>query len=1109
MRNSFNGFVKKLSLTFWCIVAAQTYLTSQSLTHPHIWVSNVDKPKILDNINKYQWAGNMFNQLKTRQDGLKNSHKLNPRTLVSSIPAIPTGNREIHREILNDGVECGILYYLTGNEDYAQVAADILNRYVDIIRVQNASTFLFYDTGRGDDFLISTREHHPRVGIMYDFVQPFLAKSTTKIYNLATSGRIAFNFQNAQKALEVLADNVLLVGGKNSNHSVLELSGALYTTLCMSDDTKRASYFNRIINGDSGQDGINWMLNHFTQDEGMWPEAFGYSKFTHEVFLLCMNVIDRYDPARKIVQNNTRILDGIFIFENFIYPNNQMIAFGDSNRDGGDNSNAFRMEVAISDRLGMATYKKNCLATLKTLYERQGGYSPQIVNQRLEWNNPLELLWGVDVPTTVNAADIPLYTTLATKYAGVVMQRSYVEVNNKDYGLMYYTGGATYVHAHATGIDMELFGAGNIMVPDYGSNTYGAPIHEEYAVSYAAHNTVIVNGTSQRGPKTNGAGTWQNIVDEVVLQGAEPKSLAKPISDKFCFSAQYLDDQWNTCKQLRTNSIIRTSPTTGYYVDFFRSKGNTTNNFHDYVVHGVGDAVTVKANGSNLALTSTPTRYANDIGDVRKQPGWRWYTAAKTSASVTNNVTARFDLSTVGKYLHVSVPGSIGREYSTALAPATRHVENGYDAKETQLFIMRKTGEAWDKPFVALYEPSGNATSTIQSSELLTQGTKVVGVKVVSLVNGIEITDYVLANDADGVTTTLTALNISFKGRFGIVRTEVKSGDTQITLYIGKGDFLTYNGKTINGDIDKKAVLNYNPFPGPAGYMFSVNENQTVPVTTPVDVAYGANGNFVYLTNQRNNVLCNTSKFGSDPAPSTLKRCYIKESKTSYNALPAAIPGTIQAEFYDYGGKNVSFFDLTDENKGAAEANFRTENGMDVGLGNSGMIIGWIGDGEWVEYTVDVKKADLYDLKFVVSNVIAGSKISVNRNGATLITGIDVPITPSETSYVAKLVKVNLPIGVQVLRVNFEKGAFNLDRMEFASSTVTALENSELSDEIEVFPNPSSDGIFKLNKSTNWRVSNLQGSELISGNGTLVDLSAYLSGVYLFTDGSRIIKIIK
>ncbi|MEM8930636.1 MAG: family 16 glycosylhydrolase, partial [Acidobacteriota bacterium] len=73
-----------------------------------------------------------------------------------------------------------------------------------------------------------------------------------------------------------------------------------------------------------------------------------------------------------------------------------------------------------------------------------------------------------------------------------------------------------------------------------------------------------------------------------------------------------------------------------------------------------------------------------------------------------------------------------------------------------------------------------------------------------------------------------------------------------------------------------------------------------------------------------------------------------------YRMTPTAVPGTIEIEDYDLGGDGVAYFDTDAINAGGA---YRPDEGVDL-EGSSdagfGFNAGFIVDGEWTEYTVDV-----------------------------------------------------------------------------------------------------------------------------------------------------------
>ena len=111
-----------------------------------------------------------------------------------------------------------------------------------------------------------------------------------------------------------------------------------------------------------------------------------------------------------------------------------------------------------------------------------------------------------------------------------------------------------------------------------------------------------------------------------------------------------------------------------------------------------------------------------------------------------------------------------------------------------------------------------------------------------------------------------------------------------------------------------------------------------------------------------------------------------------------AIPGIIQAALYDLGGEGVAYHDTTPANEGSGGLNtnpehqrahaspylwsFRREEGVDISyvkdiadLNHPNLVtphinqlyIGWTADGEWTNYTVDVKTAGKYRIKALYS----------------------------------------------------------------------------------------------------------------------------------------------
>ena len=791
-----------------CFLLVQISL-GQSLTHPHIWIKDAEKQAVLDKISQNTWADNLFNQYKSRVDAKRNSHKVNPATIVNTIPSLP-GNRTTHRELLTLGYEAALLYWLTDNDDYGQLAADILYNYTK--KIAQISGNVDFHTG---DYLIDSREAYTKPPMIYDFVHGFLKKSGTTVYDKDTGTRVPFNFTTSETAFKKLADNVFTRGGLNSNHPVLEAPGALFNVLSIENDATRNTYFNNFMNGTSKQNGLTWMMNE-CKESGVWPESTGYSIGPQRIVLELMEVVDKYKPSLNLVENNKAILEDSFFFENYRFPNNtEVMRFGDAHRTSLNTEDLLERVFVIAKRKGYTNLESKAKEILKAFYLSKGGFKPSVSTQSLEWNNPLNLLWISNIDIT-NVTPIVYNSSVNIDYAGIAMQRNINTTNRVEFGLMGYTGGAHYVHSHLSGIDMEIYGLGAVMGTGggdvgAGNNARDGDEFRNYHRIYAGHNTVIINGTS----KGSGVGAWkadnQLKMNTTVTLAAEPSSLSDPIASNFSFSSQVLNDNVNNAKQQRVFSIVRTSDNTGYYFDLFRSKSNGTNNFHDYVYHNVGDNVSmVDASNNPIVLTPKTGRYTSTesiyAGKSVFFPGWHYFEDVNTSAATTSAVKATIPMTKQGtRYMHMLMPGGESREYTACKGPETIEAQMGYDGVKTPIVTIRQPGEAWNKPFISIYEPSRNASGAVQSVENLYTGSKIVGAKVTSLVNGVIMTDYIISNENDGETYVSVNPQISFTGRFAIVRIT----PTNTSLYIGKGQQLSYAGKTLSGDTDGKAYIEY------------------------------------------------------------------------------------------------------------------------------------------------------------------------------------------------------------------------------------------------------------------------------------------------------------
>ena len=799
-----------------CCLLLATNLKAQSLKHPVIWVTEEERPQILQSIQKYDWAKSIVNQLHDRVDGVLNTHQTNPNAILNTVPDFAKHDREnseqkaspiaaAHNKVLALASESAMLFYITQDEKYAQFSADILAVYINHIAPLTPKT----TTICGYEFFDPRTTYGP-IALTYDFIYNYLQKSNTTVYNKATGTRVAFDKAKAQKMIANIAGNVLQEYGKPdqhgkfiSNHPILTATGALFPILCVDDDKERNRLFDVFWEkGTAHQNSFKNTILPMFGEQGIWPESTSYSFMP--IITLVLNIVDRVYPEMNVTKDYKNIFEGNFLFDYLRYPNRKFVRYGDAKRNNDGTEDLYRYTLSIAERRGYFDLKQQAQLALKQAYETKGGYKPKLDGGIFNNFQALDLFWGFPIPEKIDGKINFNKPTVLVKHAGVALQRNYVEKNNETYGLCGIIGGAHYVHSHLTGIAMELYGADYVMGPNAGLPASVKerliPLHENYFRLYAGNNTVIVNGTSHgldKGSWKGGAYVWQNTTVNVA---SEPKHLENPLSENFSFATQFLKDEVNNCDQERTLSVIRTSDKTAYYLDVFRSKSLNENNFHDYIYHNIGDETQIENEKGEIVSLENTNRYKNDIGDPVKTPGWAYFENTQTSKLTKEGIHVTFKILKNNRFMHLFVPKGNEREYTKALAPPTREAENGYLKKKTQLIAIRQNGEAWDKPFINVFEPTVGENTSIQSVTPLISGKKTVGVIVVSKLGKKRITDYVISQESINSVYNNAELNIKFEGRFAIVRVETIKGKKSGSLYIGEGRYLQFGKEKIDGN---------------------------------------------------------------------------------------------------------------------------------------------------------------------------------------------------------------------------------------------------------------------------------------------------------------------
>ncbi len=145
------------------------------------------------------------------------------------------------------------------------------------------------------------------------------------------------------------------------------------------------------------------------------------------------------------------------------------------------------------------------------------------------------------------------------------------------------------------------------------------------------------------------------------------------------------------------------------------------------------------------------------------------------------------------------------------------------------------------------------------------------------------------------------------------------------------------------------------------------------------------------------------------------------------------IPGKIQAEDF------ISMFGV------------QTEATTDAG---GGLNVGYIENGDWMEYPVSISTSGIYSTQFRVAAQSASGRITLKQDNQA-IGYVDLPITGAWQNWQTANMLCEFTKGEHSLRVEATKGGFNLNWISF--DLFTDVNNEEIPSEFQLyqnFPNP-------------------------------------------------------
>ena len=490
-------------------------------------------------------------------------------------------------EILGIARDAAFLYWMTGEEKYARLAAGVFDTYMTGIYYRNVPVDLNHGHQQTLVGLTSFEVIHEDalhiVVPLYDFLYHYL-QSNYPDKMMIYAG-----------ALKKWADNIIANGVPHNNWDLLQARYIMNVGLVLEDNEEYADgkgreyYIDYVMNRSSIR---QWSLTKladygFDSETGIWAECPGYSSVVINDYANFTHQFD-HNLQYDLVKAMPVLAKAVAATPQYLFPNRMICGFGDTH-PSYLSTNFFIRMIQNAQANGKKEQERYFTALLKCLNPEEGSEKSGKKNVRASVNSFFE-----DKPLVldpkVKAGKIEDYVSPLFYAPNVswLVQRNGMHPHNS---LMISLNASEGNHMHANGISMELYGKGYVLGPDAGIGLflYSGLDYAEYYSQFPSHNTVCVDGISSY-PVMKSNHSFDLL--SCFPASAEPGKGFTSVT----YSQVAFREPESRADQTRLMGIVTTGPETGYYVDVFRSrKERGGDKMHDYFYHNLGQTMTLTA----------------------------------------------------------------------------------------------------------------------------------------------------------------------------------------------------------------------------------------------------------------------------------------------------------------------------------------------------------------------------------------------------------------------------------------------------------------------------------------------------------------------------------
>ena len=596
----------------------------------------------------------------------------------------------VNREIMGIARDAARIYAATGDLRYGNMAAKVFDVYMKGIACRNVPI----DLNHGHQQTL--------VGMTtFEVIHEDIINELTQMYP-AIKNLLKDEQPLIETGFKKWAENIIANGVPHNNWNLFQADFIVKIALVLQDNKAYADgkgkqyYLDYVVNQNSIR---QWSLNKlidfgFDNRSKTWYESPGYS--TTVLGTIC-DFANRLDEQAGIDLFKSRpiLVEAVKTSPEYLFPNRMIAGFGDTHPN-------YLSHEGVDHILKYAHRHQD-----KALVLDMKRLKSAIV---------------ADAPLS----EIERYTSgifYAPNVSWVAMRTGM----DRQHDLMASLNASLGNHAHANGISLELYGKGYVLGPDagIGKYLYGGLDYAEYYSQMPAHNTVVVDGVSSY-PVMMSQHAFKVIASypEVTADSPVGQNLSER-KERMTYTTVSFIEPETQARQQRTTAIVKTSEKGGFYVDVFRSRrmegGDKT---HDYFYHNLGQTMRVMDATTGKSLSMTPTEELAFAGGHLYAYSYLYdKECAEMQHAVKTQFVTHIEDEKVVQAMHgqrkitmtMWMKADKNRTIFKALSPANLEYERmpnqPYNVEQQPVltFVARQHGEAWNHPFVCVFEPSSDS----------------------------------------------------------------------------------------------------------------------------------------------------------------------------------------------------------------------------------------------------------------------------------------------------------------------------------------------------------------------------------------------------------------